>query len=457
MPFLGIAYMAAVLERGNIPVQILDAWGLGLTFKEISSQIGRYRPDIIGITCTASAFGVSVELAKKIKVSFPDIKIVLGGPYVSAIPEEVLREIPWADFAVFGEGEYTMLELCQERPVEGIRGLAYRSSGRVIVNDDRPLIEDLDALPFPARHFYNMSRYRRPFYEFHGSPFAPIITSRGCPFHCRFCASHVVSGRDIRLRSIGNIVEEIDMLIRDYKVKFITIADDAPVFTMDRNRLADFCRAIKGKKFFWGAKARADSINEDNLSMMRDAGCRVLEVGCESGNPEVLKEWEKGISIGQIREAFRLMNKYGISSVAMFMLGAPEETKETILNTIRFAKELRAAYVIARILYPYPGTDAYNYLYEHKMIKPRGWEQIRNPEKSDPGISHPNLSTSELRLPGVSFKDLIILQRRMHREFYLDARYILSVLSKLKNWHAFKEYLKLFAGVVNFWRKWGLQ
>jgi radical SAM superfamily enzyme YgiQ (UPF0313 family) len=457
MPFLGVAYLAAVLEREGIPVKLLDAWGKNLSFAEIKEQIQGFLPDLIGITCTASAFGVSVELAKKIKSCFQDIPIVFGGPYVSAIPEETLREIPWIDMVIVGEGEYTLLELAQGRPAGEIKGIVYRDGPSIVSNDPRPVIDDLDALPFPARHFYDIKDYMRPFYEFHGTPFAPIITSRGCPFKCRFCASHVIGGRQVRLRSISNIIEEIDMLLDKYKVKFITIADDAPVFTMDQKRLNSFCQAIAGKKFFWGAKARADSINKDNLSMMRDAGCRVLEVGCESGNPDILREWEKGVSVEQIRQAFKLMNQYGISSVAMFMLGAPTETEQTIRNTARFARELGATYVIARILYPYPGTEAYCDLYEHKMFKIRDWNEIRNPRKEDVTISHPNLATNELSLPHITFKKIIALQSELHILFYCDPKYMLRTILKIRNWSMLKKYISLLSGIVRFWLRYGLR
>lgn len=457
LPFLGIAYVAAVLEREGIPVRLLDAWGRNLGFEDIRKEIAAFRPDIIGITCTASAFGVSVELARKIKDCAKDITIVLGGPYVSAIPEETLREIPWVDVVVIGEGEHTMLELAQANPLHAIKGIAYRSGGRILVNEPRPLIYNLDALPFPARNFYRMADYRRPFYEFHGTPFASIVTSRGCPFKCRFCASHTVAGREIRLRSIPNIIKEIDMLLERYKVRFISIADDAPVFTMDEARLSEFCRAIKGKGFLWGAKARADSINENNLRMLRDAGCRILEIGCESGNPGILEGWEKGVSVTQIKNAFRLMNKFGINSVAMFMLGAPAETKETVLGTIRFAKELGATYCIARILYPYPGTEAYADLKAQKMLHSKSWDEIRYPQSGDSILVHPNSTTSELCLPNLTFNQLLRLQRRMHRDFYLNKRYIFSTLSRLKDWHAVKVYGRLLIGVVRFWFRWGLQ
>lgn len=457
LPFLGVAYVAAMLENDGSPVKILDAWGSNLSFKEIKKEIQAYQPDIIGITSTAAAFGVSVELAKQIKSGFADITIVFGGPYVSTVFNQALKEIPWIDIIVIGEGEYTMLELSKGVSLREIKGIAYRDKGEVKVNDPRPLIQDLDALPFPSRHFYAPSNYHRPFYELHGSPFASIVTSRGCPFKCRFCASHTVAGHQVRLRSIGNIVEEINMLLGVYKVKFISIADDAPVFTMDKKRLGEFCSAIEGKGFFWGAKARADSINRENLSMLAAAGCRVLEIGCESGNPDILQEWEKGVSIEQIKEAFRLMNEFGINSVAMFMLGAPNETRETIRKTIKFAKGLGATYVVARIFYPYPGTDAYKDLYSRGMLKPRDWEEIRNPQKRDPILRHPNLTTCELRLPNLTFKELLKLQRSMHVECYLNPRYLFSSINKLKNAGSLGSCLRFLTGIIRFWFRWGLQ
>ncbi len=457
LPFLGVAYIAAMLEREQVPVRVVDAWGKQLSFEHIKSEIAAFCPDMIGITSTAPAFGIAIELAQKIKEVFPHVCVVFGGPYVSAIPEETLRELPWVDMVVVGEGEYTMVELAQGRPWQSIKGLVYRQGSRIVANPPRPLIEDLDALPFPDRSFYRTNCYLRPFYEFHGAPVAAVVTSRGCPFQCTFCASHTVAGRRIRLRSIPNIVEEIDQLLARYRVRFVSIADDAPVFTMDQERLETFCRMIRGRPFLWGAKARADSINEKNLSLMHAAGCRVLEIGCESGNPDILEGWEKGVTVSQIKEAFHLMRRFGISSVAMFMLGAPKETPQSIQRTIRFAKALGATYVIARILYPYPGTQAYEALVQKGMVVPRRWDMLRDPRSGDPVLRHPNLSTSDLALPGVSFAQLLRWQRIFHRSFYLRWRYGVGVLAQIRNWQAVKAYLRLAAGVMRFWVRWGLQ
>jgi radical SAM superfamily enzyme YgiQ (UPF0313 family) len=151
------------------------------------------------------------------------------------------------------------------------------------------------------------------------------------------------------------------------------------------------------------------------------------------------------------------MNQYGISSVAMFMLGAPTETEQTIRNTARFARELGATYVIARILYPYPGTEAYCDLYEHKMFKIRDWNEIRNPRKEDVTISHPNLATNELSLPHITFKKIIALQSELHILFYCDPKYMLRTILKIRNWSMLKKYISLLSGIVRFWLRYGLR
>jgi radical SAM superfamily enzyme YgiQ (UPF0313 family) len=454
LPLLGVAYIAAVLEKHNIPVKLLDAWGNGLTFDDIRQEIETYSPDIIGISCVTTTFGIAVDLAKKIRLFSKNIQIVIGGPLVSAIPAEVLEQIPWIDIVVIGEGEYTMLELAQGKNLSSIKGIAFRQQERIIITEARPLLDNLDELPFPARHFYNLSNYNRPFFEFHGKPYTTIVTSRGCPFKCKFCASHVVAGKQVRLRSISNIVEEIDSLIAKYNVKFISIADDAPVFTMNQDRLLEFCKAIKGKKFTWGAKARADSINEENLSVMSKAGCRELEIGCESGNPDILKDWDKGVTVTQVQKAFSLMRKYGINSVALFMLGAPNETEESVRQTIDFIIRLNPTYVIATILHPYPGSDAFEFLYKHNMLKRRDWEDIRNPQPESPALSDPLLSFSELNLPYITYSRLRQLQSQLHRQYYSNPKYILSSILRFKNPQTFGSYMKLFFRILYFRKKW---
>ncbi|MBC7114940.1 MAG: cobalamin B12-binding domain-containing protein, partial [Archaeoglobi archaeon] len=319
-PPLGIAYIAAVLEENGISVKIIDAPALRMGIEEVLGEIKRESPKVIGITCTTPIMPHASKLMKRIKEEGIDAPIVCGGNHPTFCDEDTLRS--GADFVVRGEGEITFLELYRalesgEEP-EKVKGISFLKNGELIRTEEREKIEDLDSLPFPARHLLPMDRYQAL-----GLPhkFTTMIASRGCPMGCSFCASSAFHGRKLRIRSVENVVDEIEHVIQEYGVEFITFMDDT--FTLLRNWVEKFCDEILRReiKIKWGATARVDRMSLDLLKKMKKSGCVALFVGVESGDQEILDRITKNVVLDQTKRAFENMRKSGILSIASVAIG----------------------------------------------------------------------------------------------------------------------------------------
>ncbi len=217
-PSLGLAYIASYLRQNNVDVYILDARGKGLSIKEISAFVRDFKSSIIGLTSTTPVFGNAIQIAKQVKSVRPDAKLIMGGPHITGQGAQILEK--WGniiDALVIGEGEQTCLEIAQGKDLQSIRGVAYRNDGVPTTNPPRPLINDLDSIPLPARDFFDLNDYSHPLNEIYGKPLSTIISGRGCPFRCSFCSSQATFGRNVRYRSVGNVMEEIDFLKKSLK------------------------------------------------------------------------------------------------------------------------------------------------------------------------------------------------------------------------------------------------
>jgi radical SAM superfamily enzyme YgiQ (UPF0313 family) len=248
-PPLGLAYIAAVLEKNDMDVSILDGYLLKCS-KEILVQIlNKERPDIIGITAVTPSIKDAFEVAKISKNVFPKVKIVIGGSHATALPHEVASN-PYVDFVCYGEGEYTMLEIAKTisngRDLSAIAGIAYKKNSRIVINPPRPFLVDLDSLPFPAHHLLPMARYNPKRHRGKGPQWAPMVTGRGCPFKCIFCAEPKILGHKHRYRSAKNIIDEIEYLKEIFGIRYITFGDST--FTIQKKRIEELCRncSIKG-------------------------------------------------------------------------------------------------------------------------------------------------------------------------------------------------------------------
>jgi len=371
-PSLGLAYLAASLEGEGHKVKIFD---FGLTPdsppEQDIAQVVAYAPDLIGLTAMTNNYHNALAMAYMLKDAMPS-PIVIGGPHATVFPDRVIKEPPF-DYLVYGEGEETLSQLVRTLEETGLRpsparlrdipGLSFQEGDQVIQNIARPLIRDLDALPFPARHLFDMERY--PLYAPDGQRMITILSSRGCPYNCSYCFKGIV-GRIYRQRSVDNIIAEIQSVIDDYGIRNFYFIDD--LFTINSRRLKKLTQRFVDEKLniLWQCLARVDKVTPDILEWMYKAGCRQIHYGIESGNQRLLDAIGKRITLPQVRQAVKWTRDAGIMSKGYFMLGLPGDTEETMEQTIQFASELDLDEAMFSLTTPFPGTRLWDELCQRR-------------------------------------------------------------------------------------------
>ncbi|MBN2421478.1 radical SAM protein [Candidatus Woesearchaeota archaeon] len=373
-PPIGIMYLAAVLKQNNYDVEILDAEASNLNLQETLKEIRRINPDILGMTCTTPLYNAALIIAKDLRKDNKQMKIVLGGPHISALPYESVSN-PEIDFIVKGEGEYSFLNLVKgieksknekNYDFSQLKGIGYLIDGKPFLTPPQELIQNLDELPFPARELTDMDKYLK---LYTGKKYSLMVTSRGCPYQCIFCDSVITFGKRTRFRSPDNVIAEIKELVEKYGITDITFSDDT--FTLDKERTIEICKKIVENnldiKFI--CSSRANTIDEERLEWLKKAGCIQITFGIESGDDNILRIIKKGITTDMARKAIALVKKYGIGTHASYMLGNPGETLETVRKTINFARELDTDYAQFSIATPFPGTEMWDMASKQGLIK----------------------------------------------------------------------------------------
>ena len=420
----GIGYLAGMLEANGARCWFIDGIKDRLTVEDILARASALKPDLVGIPLLTPMYKTSKALI--LELARAGFRTVAGGPHASALPAETLAETG-ADYLVFGEGEITLLELCRSlngsrpRPLDAIPGVAFKRGGAVVLNAPRPLIEDIDALPFPAWHLFPPDRY--PFSPqgtmAKGYPLAAITTSRGCPFNCGFCSTNVIWQRRFRARSAGNVIAEIEMLVRDYGVREIQFIDDN--LTTRRDRMLAICDELekRGLDLVWSCPngVRIDSLDEELARRMKRCGCYSLTFGIESGNQQVLDRIEKGTSLEQVEKVVSMVRREGIETRGFFIVGLPGETRATIRQTIDFAKKLPLSFAGFSILVLMPGSKFF-----------REWAAKNKVDTA--GIDWDGFDSyrSRMSVCEVNQYELRALCRRANLEFYLRPRILFGFL-----------------------------
>jgi len=421
---LGIAYLASTLEQDGHKVTILD---MNIN-KNIDSEIKK-DPDLVGFTATTPAIKKVWRLAEQVKTA-SQAKIVIGGPHPSALPYESIEKTG-VDVVVVGEGEETLKEICgrveSKRSLAGVKGIFYKENGRVSDNGPRPLIQDIDSLPFPAFHLFNLKEYgnAQPIKDYKKDARSfYIFTSRGCPYGCIFC-SKALYGRTFRPRTPENVLAEWQILVEDYKATEIGMQDD--IFNLDKKRALKICSMIKknGLDIPWLTcnGIRTNHTDYELLAEMKKAGCYRVGYGVENGSQRVLDFLQKSQTLEQVEMAFKVTKKVGLESMGFFMIGNPTETEETIDQTIEFAIKLNPDIAHFTISAPFPGTQLRKLIEENGKLLITDWDQY--------GI-----------LEGKAFFEYGELtsktvERKWHqayRRFYLRPRRVMGELVKLNNW-----------------------
>ncbi len=405
---LGLLYIAAVLDKAGYKTEILDAFisdssfrkignaiEVGMPYEKIKEEIQKRNPVIVGI---ANPFTSQVEHAIKVAniVKEVDTRIltVVGGPHVSVVPIEFLESAKNVDITVIGEGEYTMLDIIKffegNKKINDIEGIAYRVNGKIVLNSPRPFNENLDELPYPAYHLMDMEQYLNPKtieYRSFQKRALSMITSRGCPFNCSFCSVHLHMGKTFRAHSVNYVVDHIEHLVNKYHVKTIYFEDDN--LTFDIQRFEAICDRIieKNIKFRWETPngVRADYLTMDLLKKMKKTGCQSVFVGIESGNQNVVDNIiGKSLQLENVINFAKMSKKIGLKTGAFYIIGFPGETKETMMDTVKFALMMKRNYDVGmHLLFATPsfGTRLYNECKEKGYIRvsltPRAFAEVR--------------------------------------------------------------------------------
>lgn len=425
LPPLGLMYLAAYLEKNtDHQVAILDAQVEQINYGQLSDEIVARKPGVVCLSAMTFTIIDVINTARLIKKINPEIKIILGGPHVVIYPEETLA-IPEVDFLVLGEGELViknLLEnLSQPEELKKIKGLAFRQNGMIINTGQAELIQNLNELPFPARH---LTPYKKYFSVVSARrPVTTMFTSRGCPYQCLFCDRPQL-GKNFRARSAQNVVAEMTECAA-MGIQEIFIYDDT--FGIDRQRVLDICSAIKrrGLSIAWDIRTRVNTVDEQVLTALKSAGCQRIHYGVEAGTQKILNVLRKGITLKQVEDAFALTKGIGIQTAAYFMIGSPTETKDDILQTIKFMKKINPDYVHVTIATPFPATDLYKMAQEQKIIKGDPWQEFaKNPRRD----FIPPIWTKEL-----TREELSMLLKKTYRSFYLRPAYILKKIGQLRS------------------------
>jgi radical SAM superfamily enzyme YgiQ (UPF0313 family) len=359
---IGLAYLAgAIREWTSSRVDFLDCRAENYSPSVALRRIKEIEPDIIFFTLATPLIDFAGSFCRRLKDEIPDIRIAAVGTHVTVLPQESLEALP-IDYIIRGEPEETSCDLINvlERggDLKEIKGLSFRSDNRVLHNPDRPLRENIDSFPFPARDLIPNEKYSAPFAR--NRPFGLILTARGCPFECKFCSTRAYYGHTWRPRKIEDIVSELKLMAGRYGIRDIGFWDDT--FTIQPDRVIALCRKIISEKLDieWICLSRVDTVDRELLAWMKKAGCYQIQFGIESGDEDIQQRLGKPVTTKQVKQAFRWCVEEGIEPVAFFMLGNPGETGESIKKTMDLSLELPARYASFNINTPYPGSEFYD-------------------------------------------------------------------------------------------------
>lgn len=427
-PPIDLMYSAASVEAAGCECKLVDYPAERRGWEEFRRDFSEFDPDIIMLSITTPSLHKDVEAARIAKELKPKVLTVAKGAHFHVLDRDSLEKYPQLDCVIRGEYEITSAELGKGLPLEEINGLTWRrDDGEIIKNADRGFIDDLDTIPFPARHLTNNKLYLRPDTL---EPQTTIVTNRGCPHSCIYCLAPLVSGKKNRYRSTDNVVAEIEQCVNEFGIRNFLFRSD--LFTQNKKWVIELCQKIIDRKLDiqWASNSRVDCINAEMLGWMKKAGCWIIAFGVESGNAEMLEKIKKKATVDQARDAVRLCREAGICSSIYLLMGLPWDTAETIDDNVRFAKEIQPDFVEVFYSYPFPGTELHNIALENGLIQPG---EIPLEAYANPAMGGLHLTQEELGA----------FRRQSLRRIYLQPRYIWKTLRKAKSPREFFQYVKL--------------
>jgi anaerobic magnesium-protoporphyrin IX monomethyl ester cyclase len=396
-PPLGLCYIAAYLRKNDYDVSIIDAEALGYNLAQTVERIIDQKPDVVGLTCKTLWVNSAHKLARALKERAPDVPIVAGGHHPTALPERTLQEFPSFDFLVLGEGEITFLELLQAmgngKDFTAVNGLAFEKDGKLHLTPPRERIKNLDELPMPAVDLIPpiATHYRASLFYGEKGPSFPLTTSRGCPYQCAFCDRSVFGNR-VTFHSPEYIMSMVEYLHHQHKIRFFVIVDDT--FLLKKSHFYPLLDMFKssGLKLRFTCQTRVDTIDEETLQRLKEAGCVQVMFGVESGSQVVLDKMKKGITIEQVKKALVMTKNAGLRTFAAFIVGFPGETEETLKATSDLIYECKLDDVGCFFFTPLPGSEAYQDVGKYGMYQ----EDFEGDNSSEPTFFVPHGTTAEM-------------------------------------------------------------
>lgn len=442
MPNIQLLYVAAILEQMEVEIKYFDVIGMELSNYDLEEQLKAFNPDLIGLSVFTSHFHSAKSFSAYLKSFLPDTKIMLGGVHCLIYPTETMEKIQEIDFVCVGEAEMVLPEFFkrweQNESFLGLEGLVWRENDIIRYEGPAELCQDLDSVPFPARHlipnekYYNFISTRRNY--------TVVNTSRGCPFRCIFCEA---GGQKWRARSAENIVAEFEECYEKFGIREIDIFDSS--FTIDKKRVLKMCQLLveRGlhKKIIWDVRSRVDTIDGEMLEALKEAGCYRIFYGIESGNNEVLKNLRKSADLKKMEETIRKTDNVGISPFGYFLVGAPGDTRETIRQTINFAKKLPLDFAIFNCLVPFPKTELYEKYYLPYVDNDFWAGYISRSEPGDTFVGRPWIDIEDSELRKIAHKAML--------EFYFRPGQILRAIRSVGSPEQFVRYSQ--AGLDMLW------
>ena len=416
-PFLpiGLAYLAAVLKKNGHEVTVIDCLALGMDHEQLKAKIASFEPDVVGITSMTPTIQSTLLSARAAKEACPDAVVTLGGPHATFMDRQILEQEAAVDVVVRGEGEQTLLEMTQNvadsKSLHKIDGITFRDGDQIIQTPNRPFIQNLDELPYPAYDYFQLDRYR-----LFGKLFLPIITSRGCPFQCSFCTTSRILGKEYRARSPKNIVDELEFLKNTYGADAVTFYDDT--LTLDKTRIFKICEGIKARKIDlpWDCQTRVDQVSREVLAEMRETKCQQVFFGVESGCQEILDAVKKRTTVEQNAKAIKLAKEAGLFVAISIMIGYPGETKDMLEQTLDFIRKTEPDDVYLCVATPYPGTEL------RRLVEEMGLKM-----STDWGLY--DTVTPVFENPLLPAEDILKLRKEFYDSFY-SPKYVLKHLFK---------------------------
>lgn len=424
-----LLYLGAVLRDR---CSLLDANALHLSVEETVEEILKRNPKYVGISSPTMLIKTTAEICKEIKVRRPDIVTIVGGPHITALPEETMNNFLHIDIGVIGEGERTIVELVDAldsgKSLKGVNGLIWKYHR----TPPREYIEDLDTLPYPAWYMLDLSKYQQIAARVDRLPCMSIITSRGCPFQCTFCCRTVFKNR-VRTHSAKYLYDMLLYLKFMYKLRSVSFEDEN--FVADKKRLYEFCD-MKPTGLTWDCCSHVNSITEETVSKMKQAGCWQINFGIESGNQEILNRIKKNTTLERIEKALAICRKHGIITKGYFIIGHPGETLETIQDTISFAKRIPLDIFQQSHMCPFPGTEL--------------WDTADQYGEFDRDYTKSNIWSPQFIPKGLTKEILESESKRAYREFYFRPRPILQFLMRALRPSCFVKFVKDGIKILKF-------